>query len=588
MKDTKNSFNFVWKYAKNKKKFLFLALFLSIISMSMMIITPIYSAKVIVALTDSELKQIIYLGLILMFINLVRDALNFAIKRTATILSRYTLQEMEIDIAKKILTIEKSVMDEKGTGSFIQRLTNDAPRLSEIFHSYLDSGTNILSCVGCMVAVFTVNKIVFIFVLCMLTYIFFFERLRTIRREEDDKHVRKEKEKLTSLISELVRGSNDIKMLNSEKGFVKEVNRRIDSTNQAQLDMQKRSHKYKLFIWSSHDIFKYFLIILLVYLMKNLGLAAATALVLYNYVNNLDWLPYELGYLLEYTKDLNLSCKRLMAIGDGDEFKKEKFGKKHLDKVEGNFEFKNVTFAYKNKKVLDNLNFKIKANTTVGFVGRSGSGKTTIFNLLIKMYNIKHGEILIDGINIKDLDKDSVRGNITVISQNPYIFNLSIRENLKICKPDLTEEEMIEACKVACLHDYIVDMKDGYDTIIGEGGVSLSGGQKQRLAIARALVQKTKIILFDEATSALDNETQEQIQQAIMNMKKDYTILIIAHRLSTIINCDKIMYLDKGKIIGSGTHEKLLKTLPEYTRLYNSEIKKRDTLENKMSKEKED
>ena len=237
-------------------------------------------------------------------------------------------------------------------------------------------------------------------------------------------------------------------------------------------------------------------------------------------------------------------------------------------------DFQNVSFSYDNDlKVLDNINFKVDANTTVGFVGKSGSGKTTIFSLLCKMYNIESGDILIDGNSINDLDEDSIRGNITVISQSPYIFNMSIIDNIKLVKEDVTLKEIKEACRLACLDDFIESLPDKYNTVVGEGGVTLSGGQRQRLAIARALVQKTEIILFDEATSALDNETQGKIQEAINNLKNEYTIMIIAHRFSTILNCDKIFFIENGKIIDSGTHKELLNRCSEYKHLYESEIK---------------
>ena len=210
----------------------------------------------------------------------------------------------------------------------------------------------------------------------------------------------------------------------------------------------------------------------------------------------------------------------------------------------------------------------------VAFVGKSGSGKSTIFNLLCKLYESNNGEILIDGININELDRESIRDNITIISQNPYIFNLSIKDNLKIVKEDLTEEEMIDACKKACLDDFINSLPNKYDTIVGEGGINLSGGERQRLAIARALIQKTEIILFDEATSALDNVTQLKIQKAIENMQNDFTILIIAHRLSTIINCDRILFLEDGKIYAEGNHNDLLNNCEKYKELYDMEIEK--------------
>ena len=194
--------------------------------------------------------------------------------------------------------------------------------------------------------------------------------------------------------------------------------------------------------------------------------------------------------------------------------------------------------------------------------------------MISKLYDINSGEILIDGINIDELDEDSIRGNISIITQNPYIFNMTIKENLTSVKDNLSDEEIVKACKLACLHDYIMSLPDGYDTIVGEGGLVLSGGQKQRLAIARALVQNTKIILFDEATSALDNETQKNIQDAINNMKNKYTILIVAHRLSTVINSDRILLVEDGKISAEGTHKELLEQSPTYNKLYKLELEK--------------
>ena len=274
----------------------------------------------------------------------------------------------------------------------------------------------------------------------------------------------------------------------------------------------------------------------------------------------------------EMLKKFTLASSRVFEIING-KFKKEKFGKRHLNHIEGNFEFKNVYFSYdKNIPILKNLSFKIKANETVAFVGKSGGGKSTIFSLIDKMYDIDKGEILIDNINIDELDKDSIRNNISIITQSPYIFNFTIKENLKISKNNATDEEIIEACKVAQLHDFIMSLPKGYDTLVGEGGLTLSGGQRQRLAIARALLKQTEIILFDEATSALDNETQKGIQKAINNMKGTYTILIIAHRLSTVVDADRLIVINDGKVDSEGSHEELLKSSKVYKELYENEL----------------
>ena len=187
------------------------------------------------------------------------------------------------------------------------------------------------------------------------------------------------------------------------------------------------------------------------------------------------------------------------------------------------------------------------------------------------MYNCESGKITIDGIDIDELDEESIRGNITIISQNPYIFNLSIKDNLRLVKKDITDKEIEEACNLACLNEFIESLPDKYDTVVGEGGVTLSGGQRQRLAIARALIQKTKIILFDEATSALDNNSQEYIKRAIDDLVCNHTVVIVAHRLSTIMDADVIHVVDKGKVVASGTHDKLLETSEIYRNLYETE-----------------
>ena len=382
-------------------------------------------------------------------------------------------------------------------------------------------------------------------------------------------------EKVSSFVGEMIRGIRDVKMLNSEDSFTNELHNKVIELNTERYRMNKVDRNYNLYRGTLLDLKDFLLIVLLIFLIENKDITIASALIIHNYSSRVSDVIYWIGSLLERVKDFNLSVDRIKEIMNGDKFEKESFGNKHIDKVNGDFEFKDVTFAYEDQKVLDKINFKVNANSTVAFVGKSGAGKTTIFNLLCKLYDADSGVITIDGIDINELDKDSIRGNITIINQSPYIFNVSIRDNLRLVKENLTEKEMIKACKLACLHDFIMGLPDGYDTIVGEGGVTLSGGQKQRLAIARAFVQKTEIILFDEATSALDNETQSQIQEAINNMKGEYTILIIAHRLSTIKNADRILMLDKGKIIAEGKHNELLKKCSEYNHLYNSEISKK-------------
>lgn len=574
MKEFFSNLKKAWVYGKGQKKFIIGYIVFNIIFIFINLFVPILSAKAIVELTNNKLAQVVSIGFIIFIVEILRNFANYITSYFRQQIYRETYSKIETTLGAEILRIENQSLDEKGTGLFIQRLTNDASKIADIFvvlNIYL---TNILTDIGIFLAIFIINKIVFFYLIVMVCTIFVVEKKRTNTLNAKDKIYRKKSEKVSGFISELVRGAHDIKMLNAENSFIKELDSKIIDLNNEKYKMDGTNRNYLLLSSTITDIFDTGNILLCVFLITQNLLSIPNALVINNYLSRLTSIIYFASQLLEKVKDFNLSSERVLAIMDGEEFGKETFGKKHLGKANGDFEFKNVTFTYKNgHKVIDNMNFKIKANSTVAFVGKSGSGKTTVFNLLCKMYDIDSGKITIDGIDIKELDKDSIRGNITIISQNPYIFNMSIRDNLRLVKENLTEEEMIEACKTACLEDFIKSLPDGYDTIIGEGGINLSGGERQRLAIARALVQKTEIILFDEATSALDNETQANIKKAIDNMKNEYTILIIAHRLSTVIDCDRILFLDEGKIKAEGTHKELLRTCKNYRSLYEAELK---------------
>lgn len=574
MKELCSNLKFAWNYTKDQKKKLILYIFCNIVNIIISIFVPILSAKIIVDLTSNKLNQVLLICLVILAVEIIRNTINYFIRYSSQIIYRESFKKIQIHLGEEILKIENKCLDSNSSGVFIQRLTNDTSKIADIFNVLNIYLTNIITDIGIFGAIFIINKLVFLYLLITIIVIYFIEQKRAVKINELDKLYRKKHERVSGFVGELVRGCRDIKMLNAEKSFMKELKSKLVDLNDERYNMGKSDRNYVFIISCLFDIFDTGMLFLLVGLITVNELTIASALVVHNYMERVKSIVNYGSMLLEKVKDFNLSSTRIFSIINSDEFKKETFGNEHIDKVEGNFEFKNVSFSYEDEKVLNNINFKVNANETVAFVGKSGAGKSTIFNLLCKMYEVTEGTITIDGININKLDKETIRGNITIISQSPYIFNLSIRDNLKLVKDDMTEEEMKEACKLACLDDFIENLPNGYDTIIGEGGINLSGGQRQRLAIARALIQKTEIILFDEATSALDNETQSKIQQAIDNMKKEYTILIIAHRLSTVVNSDRILFLNNGKIESVGTHEELLKNNKNYKLLYEAEINK--------------
>ena len=573
MKKTKNNLKFLWNYSNNSKYLLILVILLNIIKIIINTLVPLYSAKLVLNLSNNELHRLLLIALILLILNSLNSILNYITLKLNVKFSSVIYLNIEKDIIDKIHTFTNKTLDNTSTGTIIDRLDYDLSNISNIYFDILYRLTEFIKSIGIIVAIFIINPLVGILSILSLTIIFLIDNYQVYKVTNliDDKN--KKNEKFTESITEVIRGMRDIKMLNIEKNTINKLDNQVDETIDSEFKINKTTNILGKLASLIDDLTSLFNISFYVFLISKGSLTISNALVLYNYYSNISSFGGYIGQIMDNINKFNISSERIKELFDNEKFATETFGTKHIKKVKGKFEFKSVHFGYKKNEVLKGVSFTVNPDETVAFVGKTGSGKTTIFNLLCKMYDIDKGEILIDNININELDKNTIRGNITVISQSPYIFNMSIKENLKLVKPNLTNKEMKEALKTACLYDFVESLPDKYDTILGEGGVTLSGGQKQRLAIARAFIQKTEIILFDEATSALDNETQEKITKAINNMKKEYTIMIIAHRLSTIINADKIFFLNNGKIECSGTHEYLLKHSKEYKKLYETEIK---------------
>jgi subfamily B ATP-binding cassette protein MsbA len=243
---------------------------------------------------------------------------------------------------------------------------------------------------------------------------------------------------------------------------------------------------------------------------------------------------------------------------------------KNIDVFSKDIVYKNVSFEYEqNKSILKNINIDIKKGQTVAFVGSSGSGKSTIANLLLRFYDVNSGEILVDGTDIKNLTLESLRDKIGVVSQDVFLFNDTVKYNIAYGKLDAGDEEIENAAKAANAHKFISAMPDGYNTLIGERGMKLSGGEKQRIAIARAMLKNPPILVLDEATSALDSESEKLVQEAIETLMKNRTVILIAHRLSTVKNADQIIVIDKGTVVERGKHQELLDKNGVYAKLYN-------------------
>ncbi|MCL2816000.1 MAG: ABC transporter ATP-binding protein/permease, partial [Oscillospiraceae bacterium] len=240
-----------------------------------------------------------------------------------------------------------------------------------------------------------------------------------------------------------------------------------------------------------------------------------------------------------------------------------------IPEIKGGVEFKAIEFSYeKNRKIIDGISFAIEPGKALGIVGHTGAGKSTLANLLARLYDVGKGEIAIDGVNIKNLSFDDLHSMISMVSQETYLFMGSVADNIKYAKQDATPEEIITAAKIASAHDFIMELPDGYQTRIGYGQKEFSGGEKQRISIARAVLKNPKILIMDEATAAMDTETERQIQRSLSYLTKNRTTIIIAHRLSTLRDVDKLIVIENGKMTESGTHSELISKKGAYFNLY--------------------
>lgn len=568
------NFKSTYKYAKKGKKYLWIFLIINVLMTIISVIAPIMAAQRLLALTSNNYSKLLVFILLIFGIEIIRNFCNLAYNYTYSKFYYDARKNLQLELIRETLRITQKDLNNNSSGVFIERINGDTDNLTDIFTILIDYITDLIGNLGILVTVFFINFYLGLLYIFVIIIFFLYNKFSSNIIYENRKKYKKSREKTGGFISEIVRGSKDIKILDAEESFLIKANDYIKETNNISYHQDKTRSLLRLLGGSIRDMGD-LIVSVFIFIFLSLGsLRIESAIVIYNYHSRIISLSGSIERIFEIIKQFNLAANRIFGILEEDEFTKEHFGSKKLKKFAGNISFKDVYFAYeKDLPVLKGMNFEVNANETIGFVGPSGAGKSTIFNLISAIERVDKGHITFDGVDINTLDKSSIRGNLSVISQNAYIFNMSILDNLKVIKKDATEEEIKDACHLACLDDFIETLPNKYDTIVGEGGVTLSGGQKQRLAIARALLLKTEVLLFDEATSALDNETQTKIQEAINNLKGEYTILIIAHRLSTVIDANRIFVINNGVVEAAGTHKELLKTSKTYQKLYAKETK---------------
>ena len=537
------------------------------------IFTGYLNGRIVETITKLEIKQsLIYLA-IYFLLELILDGI--VIHKANSILykeeSKLT-RKLGFETYKKALNLPAVAYEKNSSGEIINRITNDADTLSFSFGRLLKMVSSLIASFIIIIYIFVNSWIVGIEILIIVLILLLIVKKYSPISKEIHKERKKEQDRFTSLTNESIRGIREIKTLGIKKNLINsvtEIIKNIYKKSEDEINIQKSLNMKTSFLKTILECGVFATCIILLYYNKtSLTFFVAMTYYIYRYT----WLIEEINDFTQTYQKVNVSLSRVNDILENRLYKDETFGSKELPNIKGIIEFKNVTFSYPDEEnILKNFNIKIEPNKKIAIVGASGQGKSTIFNLLTRIFDANEGEILIDNINIKDLKEDELRKHISIIRQEPFVFNRTIKENFELINENITLKQIRKCTKMAYLDDYIMSLPKKYDTILGEGGVNLSGGQKQRLSIARTLSKGSKIILFDEATSALDNNSQEYIKKTIDNLIKDHTIIIVAHRLSTIIDADIIYVVEKGRLLASGTHKELLKTNKIYKNLYETE-----------------
>lgn len=572
MKDLKE-FKPLIKLMKDEKGKLILASIIVVICGFCEIFTGYLNSKSIECITEMNIKYaLIYIGIYFLLEITTDGILYLKAKSILSKLESVLTRKLEFYTYQKALNLPAVAFEKISSGEIINRITNDANTLSFVFLRLLNMVTVLVTSFVVLIYIFINSWIIGLeIIVCIIILYLIIKKYNPIL-EKIHKDRKKEQDKFISLTNESIRGIREIKTLGVKNNLVNnaiEIVKRIFNKSAYEIDTKKNFDIGTGFLKSVLECGVIATSIVLLY-YKQISLSFLVSMTYYIY--RFTYLIEDINELTQTYQKVKVSVSRVNDILENRLFEDEKFGDKKLENVKGVIEFKNVSFAYPDEEnTLNNFNLKVEPNTKIAIVGASGQGKSTLFNLLTRIFDVSSGKIFIDNVNIKDLKESELRKNISIIRQEPFIFNRSIKENFLIVDENLTLDEIQKYCKMAYLDDYIMSLPKGYDTVLGEGGVNLSGGQKQRLSIARTLSRNSKIILFDEATSALDNNSQDYIKRTIDNLVSNHTVVIVAHRLSTIMDADIIHVVDNGKVIASGKHNELLKTCNMYKNLYKNE-----------------
>ncbi len=569
-----NSARMILKYWLKSRKDFIIQFILLTLSTILSTTTPIFIGRLVGGLTDARKLIMDFLSIIIL------AGLAYLTNRASRLrgaeVSSKAIYHLRNDISNAIYRQSFSYFDKTETGQLISRATSDIEETQQIFGFGLALGIqSILQLIGITVGfiIFSLELsflLVTAFTISISLSYYVAKKLKPIFIE-----TRESFGKLTNTIRENIVGAEVVRMFNTQKKerqkFLKD-NRRFYN---ASVESVRYHSLYMPLIY----VIIGFMVIITFFLggiwVIEGRMDLQTLVTLNSYIASLGFPLMILGNIMLIYIQADAALTRVREVLDSSPEINDLPDAIPIELFKGEVEFENVTFGYiPDNRILKDVSFKVPVGKTMAILGTTGSGKSTIINLIPRFYEVNEGSIKIDDKDIKNYLLKDLRRNIGIVSQETYLFNKSIADNIAYGKEDATKDEIINAAKIANLHDFIISLPNGYDSIVGERGTRLSGGQKQRLSIARALIIKPKILIFDDSTSSVDVETEYRIQEALTKVMRDTTTIIITQRISTIRNADLILILDHGRVVGYGIHDDLIESNALYKQIFETLLQK--------------
>lgn len=577
-KDVRHTLKRLWDFFKNEKKQLFITFLLIIISGLLGLLVPFFIGKAIDAIFPGkslvEFEKLKVIVLLLLSIYILDNMLTFLQEYMVAGIAQRVVFTLREKLFGKLQSLPIIFFDIHTHGEIMSRLSNDIDNVSTtISQSTVQFMASIVNILGSLVMMIYLSPLMTVASMITVPMVYFLTRFIAKKTKLLFREQQKTLGKLNGHIEESIAGIHVVKAFNNEEKVINEFKVQNDILRNVGVKAQ---------IWSGF-------IMPLMNVINNFGfgvIAIFGGSLAVKGIISVGVIASFISYSKQFTRPLNelantfntlqsgiAGAERVFEILDEAEERKDSDNAIVIDNIKGEVEFKDVTFEYtKGEPVLKDISFKVASGTNIALVGPTGAGKTTIVNLLTGFYEIDKGEILIDGINIKDYQKNSLRKIFGMVLQDTYLFSGTIKENIKYGNLEATDEDIIRAATLAMADDFINKLPQGYDTFLNEGGTNLSQGQKQLLTISRAILANPSILILDEATSSVDTRTELKIQEAMVKLMKNRTTFIIAHRLSTIKDADIIMVIDHGKIVEKGSHEELLEKQGHYYNLHRSQF----------------